>query len=280
MATIVKPVRARRLRLTSRTVTGALIVLLFLLPVLYVVLISFESNAHFLRNPMGLQGGFDASNFSQAWSQAGLGRQLVNTVIYSVAGAALATVLALLIAFPVARRLIRGSNLVYGFLAVGLFLPLAIIPLFIEAQKLGLWNNGIGYIILHIEPGLPLGLVVLVASISAVPTELDEAAIMDGATYLRYLWRVVVPLVRPGLFITFLYAMLGVWNDIIGPVILLSNTNLYPLTRGIYTFYGENAAEWGLLAAAVVIASLPLVALFTATQRQLIRVAVAGAVKQ
>jgi raffinose/stachyose/melibiose transport system permease protein len=132
---------------------------------------------------------------------------------------------------------------------------------------------------LHVEPGLPLGVVLLTAFVSAVPSELDEAAWMDGAGYLRYLIRVVVPLTRPALVISFLYALLNVWNDIIGPVVFLVDPSLFPVTRGIYNFFGSNESQWTLLAAAIVIASLPVVALFAVSQRQLIRAAVTGSVK-
>ncbi len=266
-------------RAVSRIASGLLIVILLLLPVLYVVMIAFEKPSQFLRSPLSPPTSPDVSNFTQAWSSADLARELLNTVLYSVVAAGIATVLALLIAFPIARRLIRGSGVLYGWLAIGLFLPLSIIPLFIEAHWLGLYNNQIGYILLHVEPGMPLGVVLLTAFIASVPYELDEAAWMEGAGYLHYLARVVVPLTRPALLITFLYAMLNVWNDIIGPVVLLSDPNLFPVTRGIYTFFGSNESQWTVLAAAIVIASLPLVALFAVSQRQLLRAAVAGSVK-
>jgi ABC-type glycerol-3-phosphate transport system permease component len=119
----------------------------------------------------------------------------------------------------------------------------------------------------------------LVASISTLPGEFDEVAWMEGASYLAYLWRVIVPMVRPALLIAFLYALLNVWNDIIGPVALLSSSTLYPVTEGVFTFYGSNSSEWTLLAAAVVIVSLPVVALFIACQRQLNRASLTGSVK-
>jgi raffinose/stachyose/melibiose transport system permease protein len=144
-------------------------------------------------------------------------------VLYSVVAAALAVALGLLIAFPIARRLLRGHSMLYTFVFVGLFLPLSIIPMYAEARMLGLFDNRIGYIIMHIVqpglPGLPLAVVVLTASLSSVPLELDEAAWMEGASYLSYLGRVIVPLTRPALLISFLYAMIWVWNDIIGPVV-------------------------------------------------------------
>jgi raffinose/stachyose/melibiose transport system permease protein len=271
----------RRLRFWARLVTGLLIAVVFLAPVLYVAMISFETPSHFLTHPMTPPTSADLNNFAQAWTQADLARELINTVIYSVVAAGLSTVLALLIAFPLARNLVRGHRSLYTLLVIGLFLPLAYIPLFIEARMLNLYNNMPGYIILHIEPGMPLAVVLLYAFILAIPKELDEAAWVDGTGYLTYLFRVIVPLTRPALLIGFLYAMLQVWNDIIGPVVLLAGTsaNLFPVTRGIFYFYGLNESDYVIFAAAVTIASLPLVIIFAGTQRQLIRAAVAGSVK-
>ncbi|HEY1705677.1 MAG TPA: carbohydrate ABC transporter permease [Trebonia sp.] len=268
----------RRPRLVSGIAVGILITILFLLPVLYAVMLAFETPKHFLNSPMTL-GHPTLSNFGAAWNQADLGPELLHTVLYSVVGAALSTALGLLIAFPIARRLVRGHGALYTFLFIGVFLPLSIIPLYAEARSMGLYNNTVGYIILHIEPGMPLAVMLLVASISTLPGEFDEVAWMEGASYLAYLWRVIVPMVRPALLIAFLYALLGVWNDIIGPVALLSSSTLYPVTEGVFTFYGSNSSEWTLLAAAVVIVSLPVVALFIACQRQLNRASLTGSVK-
>jgi raffinose/stachyose/melibiose transport system permease protein len=247
-----------------------LIVILFLLPVLYAVMIAFETPSHFLTSPM-TPGSPVVSNFGHAWSGADLGTELINTAVYSVSAAALSTILGLLIAFPIARRLVRRFSAVYATIVIGLFLPFSVIPLFAEARLLGLYDNRIGYIILHVEPGLPLAVVLLTAFITAIPLELDEAAWMEGAGYLRYLTKVVMPLTRP--------ALLGVWNDIIGPVVLLANPSLFPVTRGIYNFYGSNTSAWTYLAAAIVIVSLPVVILFAVSQRQLIRLQITGSVK-
>jgi raffinose/stachyose/melibiose transport system permease protein len=268
----------RRPRLIGGIALGLLVVILFLLPVLYAVMLAFESPTHFLNSPLTL-GPPHLGNFSGAWSQANLGTELLNTVLYSVVAAALSTVLGLLIAFPIARRLVRGHSALYTLLFIGLFLPFSVIPLFAEARLLHLYNNRPGYILLHVEPGLPLAVLLLTAFITSIPAELDEAAWMEGSGYLSYLIRVVVPLTRPALLIAFLYGLLGVWNDIIGPVVLLADPSLFPVTRGIYNFFGSNESQWTLLAAGIVIASLPVVLLFAVSQRQIIRTAIAGAVK-
>lgn len=215
--------------------TGALaLILLFLVPVLYVLQIALESPGHFLRAPLVLPTHVDFGNFGRAWRGAHLGLERANTAVYSVVAAAAATALSLLIAFPIARRLGRFASSVSALVAVGLFLPLAIIPLFVEARVFGLYDNRLGYILLHVEPGLPVGVVLLTAFVTSVPVQLDEAAWMDG---------------------------------------------VFPVTVGIFNFYGANESGWTLLAAAIVVASLPVVALFPVSQRQLIRSAIAGSVK-
>jgi raffinose/stachyose/melibiose transport system permease protein len=199
---------------------------------------------------------------------------VLNTILYSVVAAAISVALSLLIAFPVARRLIRGSTFIFRTFVIGVCIPLPVIPLFIEAQRLDLYNSRIGYILLHVEPGLPLGVILLTAFVMSVPEDLDEAAYLEGCSYLRYLVRIVAPLAWPSIVIAFLYSLLQVWNDIIGPVVFLADPGLFPVTRGVYNFYGANVSAYTILAAAVVIVSLPVVALFIASQRQLLRASV------
>jgi raffinose/stachyose/melibiose transport system permease protein len=254
-----------------RLSTGLLIALLFLIPIAYVVMISLESPNQFLTHPLVPPVPPSLQNFSSAYQQGDLGPEVVNTIIYSVSAAVISTGLSLLIAFPIARRLIRWSSWVYAWFVIGICLPLPIIPLFIEARDLHLYDNRLGYILLHVEPGLPLGVILLTAFISGIPKELDEAAWIDGAAYFRYLRSVVVPLAWPSIVIIFLYSLLAVWNDIIGPVVLLASPNLFPVARGVYTFYGSNQSAYTLLAAAVMIVSFPVALLFMVSQRQLLR---------
>jgi raffinose/stachyose/melibiose transport system permease protein len=258
----------RRLR---RLATGILIALLFLLPILYVVLISLESSGQFLAHPLVPPVPPSVGNYGSAWQQGDLGPEVVNTIIYSVFAAGISTILSLLIAFPVARHLVRWHSPIFLSFVIGLCLPLPIIPLFIESRDLNLFDNRIGYILLHVEPGLPLGVILLTAFVYSIPTELDEAAWLDGASYPRYIMRFIAPLALPGLVITFLYSMLNVWNDIIGPVVFLASPNLFPVSRGVYSFYSSNQSAYQLLAAAVIIVSIPVAVLFVASQRQLLR---------
>ena len=261
----------RNPRRVARLTTGILIGLLFLIPMLYMLMIALESPAHFLVKPLLPQLLPSVQNFGSAWQQGDLGPEIVNTIIYSVSAAGISTALSLLIVFPISRTLIRLASPLYKLFVIGICIPLPIIPLFVEAQHLHLYDSRIGYIILHIEPGLPIGVLLLCAFIGSIPTELDEAAAMDGCGYWRYMVRFVAPLAWPSIVIVFLYSLLGVWNDLIGPVVFLASPNLFPISRGVYTFYSANQSADTLLAAAVLIASFPVVVLFMASQRQLLR---------
>jgi raffinose/stachyose/melibiose transport system permease protein len=261
----------RELQRLVRLTVAVLIGLLFLIPILYVVMIGIESPQQFLTHPLVPPFPPTVQNFSSAYQQGDLGPEVVNTAIYSVSAAAMSTGLSLLIAFPIARRLIRWSSPLYSWFVIGICLPLPIIPLFIEARDLHLYDNRIGYILLHVEPGLPLGVILLTAFISGIPKELDEAAWIDGSSYFRYLGSVVVPLAWPCIVITFLYSLLAVWNDIIGPVVFLASSDLFPVSRGVYSFYSSNPSAYTLMAAAVMIVSLPVALLFIVSQRQLLR---------
>jgi raffinose/stachyose/melibiose transport system permease protein len=254
-----------------RLTGGVLIALLFLIPILYVVLISVETSGDFLAHPLVPPAVPTFSNFTSAYQQGDLGPEVLNTVLYSVCAAGISTGLSLLIAFPIARRLVRWSSSIYAWFVIGICLPLPIIPLFIEARDLHLYDNRIGYILLHVEPGLPLGVVLLTAFISSIPIDMDEAAWLDGAGYVRYMASFVAPLAWPSIVITFLYSLLGVWNDIIGPVVFLASPNLFPVSRGVYSFYSSNQSAYTLLAAAVIIVSAPVALLFVVSQRQLLR---------
>ncbi len=262
---------AKVARRTWRAATAVLIGLFFVVPIFYTIMISVESSSHFLLHPMVPPERPSLGNFSGAWQQGSLGPEVVNTVIYAVAAAALSTGLSLLIAFPIARRLVRWSSGLYRLFVIGICLPLPIIPLFIEARELDLYNNRLGYILLHVEPGLPLGVILLTAFVMSIPRELDEASWLFGCGYLRYVVSIVGRLAWPSIVITFLYSLLGVWNDIIGPIVLLATPSLFPVTRGVYNFYGMNTSAYNLLAAAVIIVSLPVVALFVFSQRELMR---------
>jgi raffinose/stachyose/melibiose transport system permease protein len=252
---------------------------LYVFPLAYLLNVSLQSGHQFLANPMTVAHPLTLSNYPAAWVEGTMSTYFLNSVIYAGSATVVSLLMAVFIAFPIARGYFRFTGRLYSLFLIGFFLPLSLIPLFIEAQALGLYNDRIGYILLHLQAGLTLGVLFFVGYFASIPRELDESAQLDGCGYLRYIFRIIIPLAKPALATVGIYTAVAVWNDLIGPVVFLSSNSLYPLTRGLFAFYGQYSNEWTLLAAGVFLVALPLIVAFLFVQRYLIQGAVAGSIK-
>ena len=268
-----------RLNWMSFLASAAIALALYLGPMAYLFGVALQTPNQFLNNPVAFPHPMAWSNFPSAWNQATMGVYFSNSVLYTAASTLLALLFAALLAFPVSRRYIRGSQWIYLLFISGMFLPIGLIPLFIESRLLDLYNNRVGYIILHIQYGLNFGFFIFAGYFKTIPIELDESAVIDGCGYLRYIWRILIPLTKPALATVGIYVAINVWNDLIGPIVFLASNSLFPLTRGLYTFYGSYQSDWTLLAAGVFIVAAPLITAFILLQRYLVAGVVAGSLK-
>ncbi|MCL6596265.1 MAG: carbohydrate ABC transporter permease [Firmicutes bacterium] len=259
---------------------AAVIILpLYALPLLYLVGVSFQTPSQFLRDPLSLPHPFTPGNYPTAWVEGDFGQYFINSVIYTASATLMSVLFAVFIAFPIARRYVRGGSVIYSLFLAGFFLPISIVPLFIEAEKLGLYNTQWGYILLHLQLGLTLGVLFFVGYFNNIPKELDESAQLDGCGYFRYVTQILIPLSTPALVTVAIYSAVATWNDLIGPVVFLATNSYFPLTRGLFSFYGQYESDWTLLAAGVLIVAMPLILAFGFIQRYLVRGATAGALK-
>lgn len=272
--------RSQRLvdRLTVHSVGIIVAVGIYLLPLLYLLMISLKTAKEFLVSPLAVPHTVQWQNYVSAWQQGSFGQYFINSIIYTVSITVLSLLVSLMVAFPVARNMWKYSNIVYIFFLVSLFLPGGLIALFAETQTLHLFNSRIGYILINIGTGLSFFF--FVGYIKTIPKELDEAAVMDGCGYFRFMFTILPPLIRPALATMGLFIAIGAWNNLIGPVVFLSSSSLWPLTRGLFAFYGQFGNNWPLLSAAVIIVMMPLVILFIFLQRYIVQGAMGGAMKQ
>ena len=125
----------------------------------------------------------------------------------------------------------------------------------------------------------PIGIVILVSYIRTIPKELDEAAAIEGAGYLRFVFQIIMPLAKPAIATVAVLHAIGVWNELILPTIYLTSEDYYPITRGLIVFQGVYGNNWPLLAAGVLMIALPMVVFFVFMQRYIIGGVTAGAVK-
>jgi raffinose/stachyose/melibiose transport system permease protein len=249
----------------------------YLAPMLMLVNTAFKTTPEFNRAAVSLATSFNLDNFFEAWDKANFAQYLLNTIIYTVVSTIVFVVTGTFLAVAIARRFVRGHSLLFTLFLIAIFLPPALIPQFQLILRMGLYNNPIGYVMLFVVN--PIGIVILVNYIRTVPIELDEAAAIEGASYLRFVLQIVMPLIKPALATVAVLHSIGVWNELILPTIYLTNDDFYPITRGLIAFKGVYGFNWPLLAAGVLMMALPMALFFIFMQRYIIGGVTAGSVK-
>ncbi len=202
---------------------------------------------------------------------------MINSAIYTAIATTIFVFTTLFVAFPIARGLIKGGGVILTMYVVALFLPPALIPQFQLILNLGLYNTRVGYIMLFLVNAI--GMIIVVNYIKSIPRELDESAAVDGCGYIRFVWSIILPLIRPAIATVTVLHAIGIWNEIILPTIYLTNSDLYPITRGLIVFEGQYGSDWPALASAVLMLMLPMLILFMFLQRHIIGGLTSGAVK-
>lgn len=251
--------------------------LVYIGPLIMLVNTALKTSSSFMRDATSAASELHFENFVEAWNKANFAKYLLNSAFYTVSATAIYVVTAIFVAFPVARGYVKYANVILTLFVIALFLPPALIPQFQLMLHLGLYNNPIGYILLFVVN--PIGMVILVNYIKTVPTELDEAAALDGCGYFRFVWSVLMPLIQPAIATVVVLHAIGIWNEIITPTIYLTNKDYYPITRGLIVFQGVYGSNWPVLAAAVLMLALPMLILFLFLQRYIVSGLTAGSVK-
>lgn len=251
--------------------------IIYIAPMAMLVLTSLKTLPEFNKNAVGLPATLALDNFAEAWDKANFPRYLLNTVIYTASSAIIFVITGTFLAVAIARRFVRGSGAMFTLFLIALFLPPALIPQFQLILNLGLYNNPIGYILLFLVN--PIGIVILVNYIRTIPIELDEAAAIEGCGYLRYVIQIVLPLAKPAIATVAVLHSIGVWNELVLATIYLTNSDYYPITRGLIVFNGVYGNNWPVLAAAVLMIAAPMAIFFVFMQRYIIGGVTAGAVK-
>ncbi|MGW5733949.1 MULTISPECIES: carbohydrate ABC transporter permease [Streptomyces] len=222
------------------------------------------------------------ANFRQAFDEQPLLRAAGNSLIAAVCAALIAVAIATPMAYVMARHRTVLARAATGWVVVSQAFPfvLVIIPLFLVLKNLGQINSLPGLIMVYVVWALPFALWMLVGYVRAVPTELEEAAAVDGAGKLRTLVSITAPLLAPGIVATVLFAFITAWNEFFFALVLLKTPEKQTLPVVLTHFIGaEGAADLGPLAAAAFLATLPSLVIFAIIQKRITGGMLTGAVK-
>ena len=260
----------------------AVLLIFLLFPFYYAVLTSLKSGSEIFRVdywPVEV----DLSNYVRIWREQPFARNILNSVIVATGVTAISLALAVGAAFSLGRVRFAGRRtLLYTILGVSMFPQVAVLSgLFEVIRVLGLYNNLAGLILSYMIFTLPFTVWVLTAFMRDLPVEIEEAAIMDGASPFVLVTRIFLPLLGPALVTTGLLAFIAAWNEFLFALTftLSNDQRTVPVAIALITGASEYELPWGNIMAASVIVTVPLIALALVFQRRLVAGLTAGAVK-
>lgn len=204
---------------------------------------------------------------------------LWNSTILTVGSVTLIVLISALTAFVMQRRSGRVATVASSIMLAGLIIPPAVVPTIFLLQWIGLYKTLLGLIMVEVAFTLPFATLIFRTFMGSIPRELDEAAIMDGASSLHVLFLIILPLLRPAIITVIVVSSVAIYNDFTGPLYFLPGSQNVTAQLTLYSFISQFGSQWNLLFAdVVVITILPLI-MFMFFQRQIVSGMTAGAIK-
>ena len=271
-------------RSTSRVVIYlvlGLMAVVFLYPVVLMVLTAFKSTPEIFRNPFGPPESWSLDTFRRVWDRANFGLYLRNSLLITGTSALLLLATAAPAAYALARYSFKLRGVLFLFFLAGIMIPirLGILPLYLLMRDLNLLDTPFALILTYTASGMPMSVFLLSVFFRNLPRELEDAARIDGCTEAQTFWRIMLPLVRPGLATVVIVNVVPWWNDFFFPLLFLTSDTWKTIPLGMQIFFGQHLVDWSLVFSGMVLASLPLLIIYLIMSRQFIAGLTAGAVK-
>lgn len=271
----------RTLAYVPRYIVSVVVALLVLIPLVTAVLGGFKTNGELQNHPFDLPQAWHVENYTSILTGKNFWGQILNSTIVMVATVALIVLLASMAAFIFARVKFPGRELIFNFFLLGTLFPLtvAVLPLYITLRQTQLLDNLLGIILPQVAFGLPVAIFILRGFFRSIPTELEDAAYIDGCTTFGFFWRILLPLSRPALATVGVLNLVGSWNNFLLPLLVLNKEELWTLPLGVMQFQGQFGSDWAAIMAFVTLSMVPAVIFYFLAERQLVAGLTAGAVK-
>ena len=266
---------------TQTVLIGWAVTVIF--PMIWMIYSSFKTDQELFFSPWAPPVELQWDNFARAWTKAHVGDYLLNTLIVVVPALLLTLIISAMAAYVLARFEFVGRRFLFYMFLSGMLFPvfLALVPLFNLVNQLKMLNTFHGLIIVYIAYSLPFTIFFLTGFFKTLPTEIEESAIMDGANPYQVFFKVMLPMASPGLISMGIFNFLGMWNQYILPLVLISDESKYMLSQGLafmlFKQFYEN--DWSALFAALTIIMVPTLIVYITFQKQIQDGITTGALK-
>jgi raffinose/stachyose/melibiose transport system permease protein/N-acetylglucosamine transport system permease protein len=249
----------------------------------WIIIASFKDNRGIFTNVWQLPTYLRWANYVKAWSVVHLGNYFQNSIAVVSISAFLILALSAPAAYVLSRIPFRGAEFLTNSFAAGMGIPyqLLLVPLFTLLRHINLLDNLIGLSLVYTAVCLPFTVFLLTAFFRSLPTELEEAAAIDGASDFGIFWRIMLPLASPGLITAAILNSISLWNEYLLALVLISSDSKRTVSLGLYALQGsmQYTADWGGLFAGVVIVLVPTLLLYVILSERILNGITLGAVK-
>jgi raffinose/stachyose/melibiose transport system permease protein len=204
-----------------------------------------------------------------------------NSVVVTLTSTAAVVIVSSMSAFVFARMNFKGRSALFQFFTLGLMFPatVAILPIFLIVRQLGLQNNLISVILVLTTFQISMSTVILRNFFMEIPSELQDAAMIDGCTTIGFFWRILLPLAKPSLAAVASLAVVNTWNDLLVTLVLIDKEKLWTLQLGVMQFQGQYGQDLSLVSAFLILAAIPAVIFYMFAQRHIVSGLTAGSIK-
>lgn len=257
--------------------TGAM----FAMPMLFTLLSSVKTKVEIFSTPFALPETFKFSNYIDAWTGANMGTYFINSLIQAGATVIVLIFVSTIAAYALSRFDFKGNRFLTVFFMLGMMVPMhtVLVPVSYIIGAFGLKNNIPALILIYVAFSLPFSILVMSTFMRSINHSLEEAALIDGASFFQIYRKVMLPLSVPTIATISIFNFLSAWNNILFPLLFINDKNLKPIALGLLNFNGERGSDYGPLMAAIVITvTVPLI-LYLLFQEKVESGLAAGAVK-
>lgn len=250
-------------------------------PLIWTFFGSVRDETQFSLNPWGLPEQLDLRVYWEVLVDYGLARNIMNSMLMSVVGVVLILWLALTSSYALARLRWRGSKLMMAFFLSGIMIPVhsTLIPLYVSLRPLSRVDERLALMIPYVVFGLPIAIFLISSYMKSIPLSLEEAAVMEGCSLVRSFFNIIIPMTTPVIATVSIFSFMGIWNELMFALVFLQRSVVHTLPLGILRFTGLYTTQWQPTMAAIVIAMIPSLILYSILQEKIIGGMTAGSLK-
>ncbi len=259
----------------------ALFALIAFGPLLVMWMNAIKSSSEIFKDPFSLPSDWQWVNLIKAWTVGRFSQYIGNTFIITIPTVLGVVALSSLAGYAFGQLKFAGSKVIYFMFLLGLMVPFQsiMIPMYYNLKDLNLLGTYWAMILPATALGLPFGIFLMQAFFRGLPSALADAARVDGCTEFGVFFKIMLPLAQPAIYSLIVFQFMWTWNAFLMPLLFLNEETLRPISLGLVFFSGRYTINYGLVAAGVTLATLPLIVVYIIFQRQFMRGLTAGAIK-